>query len=90
MAMLSGAIWMGESNNVDSSQCRCHEPSMTPTEESIDSGKEKVSRVHKRFVSLGYLEENPVSKLNAEEINSWRERFEIPKGIELQVPYSFQ
>lgn len=85
MVMLSGAIPVSESSSVDSSWHHRHEPSVTPIKESIDSGEEEVDGADKRFVGLGYLEENPASNLTAKEIESWHERFWIPEGIELRV-----
>ncbi|GMN53899.1 hypothetical protein TIFTF001_023029 [Ficus carica] len=41
MVMLSGAMPMGESSNVDSSRCRHHELSVTSTKDYIDNSKEK-------------------------------------------------
>lgn len=55
MVMLSSAIPVGESSDVDSSWCRCYEPSMSPTKESVDSSEEEVDGPNKRFVDLGYL-----------------------------------
>ncbi|GMN45044.1 hypothetical protein TIFTF001_014242 [Ficus carica] len=88
MAMLSSAIQVGGSSSLDSSWCHHREPSVTLTEEFIDSEEEEVDGANKRFVGLGYLEENLASNLTAEEIESWRKRFGIPEGIKLRVPHS--
>ncbi|GMN65083.1 hypothetical protein TIFTF001_034151 [Ficus carica] len=88
MVMLSGAIPVGESSDVDSSWCHYYEPSMSPTKESIDSSEEEVDGANKRFVGLGYLKENPASNLLVEEIKSWHDRFGISEGIKLRIPNS--
>ncbi|GMN23431.1 hypothetical protein TIFTF001_000112 [Ficus carica] len=41
-----------------------------------------------RNVGWGHLEENPESILTVEEVAGWREKFELPIGMEVHAPYS--
>lgn len=59
---------------------------MNLSEESIREGEDDTGEADvKKFIGFGYLEENPASKLKAEEVESWREKFENLKGIEIRV-----
>lgn len=41
-----------------------------------------------RYVGWDHLEENPDSILTAEEIQGWREEFDLPIGIEVRAPFT--
>ncbi|GMN69640.1 hypothetical protein TIFTF001_038685 [Ficus carica] len=70
--------------NLISFSCNLFFPSIAKSSSFVAEGEDEIGEADVKFIGFGYLEKNQTSKLKVKEVKSWRERFGILNGIEIQ------